>query len=88
MDFLLRALIWLSSIPAKVKVYATLALLVAGIVLAAIIYFTNQGYQRAIDDVIEQNERAVNTADEAAAAVERCLDRGGMPDQSTGECRR
>lgn len=88
MAALSRSIAWLVGLPGRIKLYAAVGVIAVLLALAAINHFTQIGYQDALDDVQEQNQRAQTAADEAAARVERCFDRGGVYDQSTGECSR
>ena len=83
-----RFIAFVLGLPGRIKLYGFIALVSFTVAAGAIAYFTNQGYQDALQDIEEQDDVAVDAADEAAAAVIECLDTGGVYDQSTGICRR
>lgn len=65
---------------------ALLALIAGGGFLWIKTHYENIGYQKALDAVEKQNQRAIGTATEAIRDVRVCFDSGGTWNVETGRC--
>jgi hypothetical protein len=51
-------------------------------------HYTNQGYQRALDDIAADNKEAIDAAHQARERVRNCRASGGVWDAARGICDR
>lgn len=70
----------------KLAIGGVAALAAGGAFVGVKVHYTNQGYQRALDDIAADNKEAIDAADQARARVRDCRTSGGVWDAANGIC--
>lgn len=90
MTIIAKVIAWFGArtLLAKLLTYAVLALGVAGAYYGWRSSIYNEGYQAALAEVEAANKEAADVARKALERVRACRERGGVWQQSTGQCAR
>lgn len=89
MGFIISLLVGrgLSALAAKAIVYGVIAAVIGGALLGIRQHYVNKGWNKAIEAVKKQDDRAVAAADRVMEKTTKCDETSGFWDVITQDCR-